>query len=142
MSSPTQPVAKGTLMNDPVSVDPQRYSVEFENEHVRVLRIRYAPGEESVMHGHPNSVAVVLSDGKVAFSFPDGRCREADVKTGEFHWHPAGDHQPKNIGETPLGSADGRAQISSGLAVRQKTAAGLTRSGCQVAQRTVRVRSM
>jgi quercetin dioxygenase-like cupin family protein len=41
--------------------------VEFENESVRVLRISYEPGEKSVMHYHPNAVAVCLTDGKTGF---------------------------------------------------------------------------
>jgi hypothetical protein len=31
---------------DPVNVDPKHYTVEFENEKVRVLRIWYGPGEK------------------------------------------------------------------------------------------------
>jgi hypothetical protein len=33
---------------DPVKVDPGHYSVDFENDRVRVLRIRYGPGERSI----------------------------------------------------------------------------------------------
>ena len=35
--------------SDPVAVDPGHYTVEFENEHVRVVRIRYGAGEGSSM---------------------------------------------------------------------------------------------
>ena len=87
---------------DPIEVDPEHYSVEFENEKVRVLRIRYAPGEKSVMHGHPDSVAVVLSDGRVRFDFPDGNSRELDIKAGDCEWQSTGDHQPSNIGSEPM----------------------------------------
>ena len=43
---------------DPTVVDSKHYSVELENEQVRVLRISYGPGENSVMHSHPAAVAV------------------------------------------------------------------------------------
>jgi hypothetical protein len=46
---------------DPVKVDPRHYKVEFENERVRVLRIKYGPGEKSVMHSHPESITVFLN---------------------------------------------------------------------------------
>ncbi len=46
------------LGQDPTVVDAKHYTVEFENDQVRVLRISYAPGEESVMHEHPNGVAI------------------------------------------------------------------------------------
>ena len=56
---------------DPVKVDPKHYKVEFENESVRVLRISYGPGEKSVMHNHPNAVAVYLTDGMTRMTTPD-----------------------------------------------------------------------
>lgn len=40
------------MVLDPVKVDPKHYQVEFENDRVRVLRIRFGPHERSVMHGH------------------------------------------------------------------------------------------
>jgi uncharacterized RmlC-like cupin family protein len=55
-----------------------------------------------VSHAHPESVAVVLSDGRVKFTFADGRTREADIKAVEFHWHPAGEHCPENLSDQPL----------------------------------------
>ena len=39
--------------DDPVKVDPKHYVVEFENDRVRVVRIKYKAGEKSVMHSHP-----------------------------------------------------------------------------------------
>jgi hypothetical protein len=47
---------------DPVKVDPKHYKIEFENERVRVLRIRYGAGEKSVMHSDPESISVFLTD--------------------------------------------------------------------------------
>lgn len=90
------------MFEDPLQVDSQHYSLEFENDQVRALRIRYEPGEKSVMHGHPASIAVVLTNGRVRFTFPDGRVKEHDVRAGDFHWHPAGEHQPENTGGDPL----------------------------------------
>jgi quercetin dioxygenase-like cupin family protein len=87
---------------DPVKVDPKHYKVEFENEHVRVLRISYGAGEKSVMHSHPNSVAVFLTDGQVKFTTPDGKSREVPAKAGSTQWTPAGKHLPENIGDKPF----------------------------------------
>jgi glycine betaine/choline ABC-type transport system substrate-binding protein len=41
------------------------YRVTFENDQVRLLRINYGPNEKSVMHEHPNSIAVFLTDGRI-----------------------------------------------------------------------------
>jgi quercetin dioxygenase-like cupin family protein len=87
---------------DPVKVDPKHYTVELENEQVRVLRISYGAGEKSVMHEHPNSVAVFLTDGQVKFTTPDGKSREVPAKAGSTQWTPAGRHLPENIGDKPF----------------------------------------
>ena len=83
---------------DPVKVDAKHYKVEFENESVRVLRISYAPGEKSVMHYHPNGVAVYLTDGKTKMPTPDGKSQDMAVKAGAAEWTPAGSHLPQNTG--------------------------------------------
>jgi hypothetical protein len=48
---------------DPVTVDPQRYSVAFENESVRVLRVRFGPNEKGARHEHIlNRVVFYMND--------------------------------------------------------------------------------
>ena len=48
---------------DPTVVDAKHYKVEFENEHVRVLRIHFEPREKSPSHEHMlNRVVVYLND--------------------------------------------------------------------------------
>ena len=84
---------------DPVKVDARHYKVEFENESVRVLRISYAPGEKSVMHYHPNAVAVYLTDGKTRMTTPDGKSQDMAVKAGAASWTAAGSHLPQNTGD-------------------------------------------
>ena len=87
---------------DPTVVDPEHYSVIFENDEVRVLRITYGPGEESVMHYHPDGVAVFLTPHNVEFTMPDGAAEVAEAAAGDVIWAPGGDHLPKNLGEEPL----------------------------------------
>jgi quercetin dioxygenase-like cupin family protein len=87
---------------DPVKVDPKHYKVEFENDSVRVLRITYPPHEKSVMHHHPATVAVFLTDGQSRFTMPDGKTQDAPVKAGSVQWSPAGEHLPENVGDKPF----------------------------------------
>jgi hypothetical protein len=48
---------------DPAVVDKKHYKVEFENEHVRVLRIHFDPHDKGEMHEHLlNRVVVYLND--------------------------------------------------------------------------------
>lgn len=94
--------APAAYAQDAVKVDPKHYKVELENDQVRVLRIQYGPGEKSVMHSHPGSVAVFLTDGKVKFTTPDGKSQEAAAKAGEVQWEVGGLHLPENVGTKPF----------------------------------------
>jgi mannose-6-phosphate isomerase-like protein (cupin superfamily) len=87
---------------DPVKVDPKHYTVVFENDTVRVLRIHYGPGEKSVMHSHPDAVAVFLTDSRNKMTFPDGKSELRSVKAGEVQMTPAGEHLPENAGGQPM----------------------------------------
>lgn len=87
---------------DPAKVDPKHYKVEIENDQVRVLRAHYGPGEKSVMHSHPNAVAVFLSDGKVKFTLADGTTQDASGKAGQVQYTPAQVHNPENTGDKPF----------------------------------------
>src|SRR5207247_17561 len=91
-----------SLAQDAVKVDPKHYKVEFENSSVRVLRIKYGPHEKSVMHSHPNSVAVFQSDGRVKFTYPGGRTEERDIKAGQAVWTPATKHLPENLTDSDM----------------------------------------
>ena len=91
-----------TSAQDPVKVDPKHYTVVFENDTVRVLHIHYAMGEKSVMHSHPDSVAVFLENQKAKMTHPDGESEEMSGKKGEAVFTPAGTHLPENIGSGPI----------------------------------------
>ena len=58
-------------------------------------------GEKSVMHTHPKSVAVFLTDGEGKFTFPDGKTQDIKFKDGDVVWLPETTHQPENSGDKP-----------------------------------------
>ncbi|MFV1977207.1 MAG: cupin domain-containing protein [Candidatus Scalindua sp.] len=90
------------LAQDPTKVDSDHYKVVFENDQVRVLRITYGAGEKSVMHYHPDAVAVFTTDNQVNFTLPDGNVLETTAVKGQTIWTPAGKHLPQNVGNEPL----------------------------------------
>ncbi len=87
---------------DAVKVDSKHYTVEFENDDVRVLRIKYGPGEKSVMHQHPNSVAIFVTDANGKFSFPKDPAQEFKTKAGQVQWNAAITHLPENTSDQPF----------------------------------------
>jgi quercetin dioxygenase-like cupin family protein len=88
--------------DDPVKVDPKHYKVEFENDRVRVVRIAYKPGEKSVMHSHPESIAVFLTDAHAKFTYPDGRSEDITAKAGSVLHMGAFTHLPENMSKKPF----------------------------------------
>ena len=82
---------------DAAKVDSKHYKVEFENSRVRVLRVKYGPHEKSVMHSHPDAVAIFQQDGKVKFTYPGGKTEEREMKAGQAIFTPAVRHLPENM---------------------------------------------
>ncbi len=95
-------LAAVTMAQDPVKVDSNHYKVEFENAQVRVLRVKVGPHEKSIMHRHPNAVAIFMTDVNGKFHFPNGTSQDVSSKAGEARWTPAIVHQPENMGDQPF----------------------------------------
>jgi hypothetical protein len=87
---------------DPVVVDSGHYKVELENDRVQILRIKYGPGEKSVMHGHPPTVAIFLNDASFRFTYPDAKTEDGTVKAGQVMYFDALEHLPENTGNKTL----------------------------------------
>ena len=84
---------------DAAKVDAKHYTVALENDHVRVLKCHYGPGEKSMMHSHPNTVAVFLTDAKGRFNYPDGKSEDFNAKAGDVIANDAKVHLPENTGD-------------------------------------------
>ena len=82
---------------DAVAVDPKHYSVSFENDVARFLRVKYGPGERSVMHRHLPGCVVFLTDQTFNFSIPDGTTERASVAAGALGCGDGNVHLPENI---------------------------------------------
>ena len=87
---------------DPVAVDPKHHKVEFENEQVRVLRIKFDPGETAPMHDHPCAIAVGIQDSELTFTFPDGTSRQAPLKLGQVVVPKPIKHRVENKSDKPV----------------------------------------
>ncbi len=99
---PTPAMTTVPASEDSVKVDSKHYKVEFQNDRVRVLRIKYGPKEKSVMHSHPANVAVFLTEGVTKFTLPDGKTSEGTFKAGEAQWADKEKHLPENPAAKPL----------------------------------------
>jgi len=89
------------LNRDPAKLVPEHYGVEFENEKVRVLRVRYAPHEKSVMQEYPSQVQINLTVAHLLFKYPDGRTAPVEARAGQVLSFPASQRMPENLSDFP-----------------------------------------
>ena len=64
------------------------YTVDLENEFVRVVRVRYPAHASGAMHTHPapGALIVPLTDQDARVKGQDGSMREIHVKAGQVRW--------------------------------------------------------
>lgn len=80
---------------DAVTADAKHYSVEFENDMVRVLRVRIGAGETAPAHAHPAYCAVEITDS----SLREGNGPVSQSKAGQVFCGDALSHGPVNVGK-------------------------------------------
>lgn len=92
-------IASQPNVPDAIAGDPQHYSVQFENDVVRVLRVKLAPGNKAPMHAHPANCYVELR----AWTATDtaGAPQPTEVKAGDAGCGDAMSHAAANVGKTP-----------------------------------------
>ena len=86
---------------DPVKVDPDHYKIEFENDKVRVLRVKFRPHEKSVMQEQPSFLEINLTVAHLLVTYPDGRTENIHSKAGQVRLFPAAERQPENLSDFP-----------------------------------------
>ena len=89
--------------DDAVKVAADSYKVLLENDAVRVLEFRMKQGGKSEMHSHPKSVAIVINDQRLKFTFPNGKSEDTDLKHGQAVWLDGISHTVENIGTGEAG---------------------------------------
>ena len=87
------------MADDPVTSNPDAYSVIFENDRVRVLEYHDRPGHLTTPHGHPDSVMYTLSSFRRRLHVR-GEHRDVELAAGFAGWLPAQEHAGENIGDT------------------------------------------
>ncbi len=84
-----------------VLADPAHYTVEFENDKVRIIRARYGPRDHSPLHEHLAGVGVELTDGHFRVVLADGAVLVNKSKAGDVNWFDAGQHSADNLNDVP-----------------------------------------
>ena len=87
---------------DAVRIDPARYTVDFENDRVRIVRLGFGAREKGLMVSHPPRVLVTLTAVAVKLKFSDGRTDESGAPAGIAGWLELETLQTENARHQPL----------------------------------------
>jgi quercetin dioxygenase-like cupin family protein len=88
---------------DPVKVDPKHYTLEFENDQVRVFRVHIGPHESSPVHEHQlPRIVVYLTDSRMRVTSADGKVETITHKAGEILQSGAARHAEENLTAAPI----------------------------------------
>ena len=74
---------------DPPVVAPHIFSLVFENERVRVLKVTERQGETQPLHRREDRVVVHLNSCAWTYEDADGGTRMASYKPGDAYWRDA-----------------------------------------------------
>jgi beta-alanine degradation protein BauB len=85
---------------DALKAVPESATLIMENERVRVLDVKFKPGQKTTMHSHPDHVVYVIKDGKLKITLLDGTINEVNLKAGQAIWMKAGQHAVENMSKT------------------------------------------
>src|SRR5262245_21710614 len=95
--SGTSSTAQSTAqrLQDAVTADSKHYTVEFENDIVRVLRVRLGAGDSTPRHTHTAYCAIEITDS----SLKEGDSPISESKAGQVFCGDALAHAPRNVGK-------------------------------------------
>jgi hypothetical protein len=88
---------------DPLKVAAGIYRREFENDQVRVLRVRIKPGQSIPRHEHvTNRVTIALTPARIRLTKADGSVVESRFEAGEARWGQPDTHSEQNEMKEPI----------------------------------------
>ncbi len=89
-------IASAGNVPEAVAADPRHYAVQFENDVVRLVRIKLAAGEKSVMHAHPAHCVVFIDGGSGKNTTPDGKSTTSNFEPRSVDCVDAMVHLPES----------------------------------------------
>ena len=96
------PKPEVTTYPDACSADPEHYQILYEDDHIRVLRVRYGSHEQSVMHGHPSTLIIPLTPSKLRHTDDKGYTTVVETQAWQTIQLSVGVHRPENLADKPL----------------------------------------
>jgi hypothetical protein len=87
---------------DPLQLDPQHYHLDFENEHVRAIRLTLKADEVVPMHDDVDALVVCLQECHLRFTTPSKRVQDIHMESGETRWLYGDRRSARNLNTNPM----------------------------------------
>jgi uncharacterized RmlC-like cupin family protein len=88
---------------DPLKIDKKHYSVDWENDQVRVVRVKIGAHETAPMHEHLlNRVVTYVTDQDFQVTTADGKVEHVQHKAGDVSWGGHVQHKEENVSDKPF----------------------------------------
>ena len=87
---------------DPLKIDSKHYHLDFENEHVRAIRLTLKADEAVPMHDDVDALAVCIQACHLRFTWPDGHIQDVHMESGETRWLYGDTHSTRNLNTNPM----------------------------------------
>lgn len=91
-----------TTYSDACAVDPQHHVTLYEDDNIRVLRVRYGPQESSAMHGHPSLVMIPVNSATLRRTDSRGRTDIIDSQPWLAIQMSIDIHKYENLADIPF----------------------------------------
>ena len=103
VKKPGDPAKTAGTALDPLKVSPGVYKLAFENDQVRVMRVKFAAHQAVPEHEHVlNRVVVYLTDQDSKLTTPDGKVEESRHRAGQVSWGGPTKHKEQNVLDTAV----------------------------------------
>ena len=88
---------------DPLKILPKYYKLEYENDQVRVFRVKVGPHQALPLHEHArNRVTVFLTDHNFRVTPENGKVETQTHKVGDVTWGEPAKHKEENLSDKPF----------------------------------------
>lgn len=90
------------IARDVVKIAPGQYKLELDNQWMRVLRAKLAPGASVPMHDAEEGAFVALTRAHVRLIRLDKRMHYIDLEPGQVQWVVEDSYEVKNLSDKPV----------------------------------------
>lgn len=85
------------MKNDAVSAAPDIHKLVYEDDHMRMLDVRVAPGARAGMHQHPKNATYIIKGGTLRFTDEHGATKDVTFTDGQLAHMPETLHAVSNL---------------------------------------------